>query len=77
MPTVTPPVPANDPAVAALDAFITKSGVDTAKRGWRTSLSKPPQPAFTAGKTYSWVLATSQGEVRVKPDTERYDERTD
>ncbi len=66
MSIATPPVPANDPAVAALDAFITQSKVDTSKSGWRTSLSKPPQPAFTAGKTYTWVLATNQGEIRVK-----------
>lgn len=38
MPTATPPVPARHPAVAALDAFITQSKVDTSKSGWRTSL---------------------------------------
>ena len=66
MPTATPSAPASDPAVAALDSFIAQSKVDTQKSGWRLSLPKPPQPAFTAGKTYTWVLATNQGEIRVK-----------
>jgi peptidyl-prolyl cis-trans isomerase B (cyclophilin B) len=66
MPAATPAAPSVDPAIAQLDAFIAQSKVDTAKNGWRLSLPKPPQPAFTEGKTYTWVLATNQGEVRVK-----------
>jgi peptidyl-prolyl cis-trans isomerase B (cyclophilin B) len=66
MPTATPSANASDPAVAALDSFIEQSKVDTKKSGWRQSLPKPPQPNFTAGKSYLWVLQTNQGEIRVK-----------
>jgi cyclophilin family peptidyl-prolyl cis-trans isomerase len=59
---------AADPAVAAIDAFITEQGgkIDRAKANWRLQLPKPPQAAFTAGHEYVWVLETSKGTIRIR-----------
>jgi len=34
-----------------IDAFIADQGIDTTKRGWRTSLPKPPTASFEDGET--------------------------
>jgi peptidyl-prolyl cis-trans isomerase B (cyclophilin B) len=62
----TAPAANSDPAIAQIDAFIAEKKVDKSKPSWRTSLTKPPKATFTAGKTYTWVLNTNQGEIRVK-----------
>lgn len=55
-----------DPAMKAIDAFISQSGVDTSKSNWRTSLKKPPKVRFDPSKTYFWKLTTNRGEIRFR-----------
>jgi len=61
-----------DPAIQAVRAAIAghKTGetpkIDTAKANWKQSLPKFPTVAFTPGKTYTWVLETSEGTIRIK-----------
>ncbi len=57
----------SDPAIQALDKFIKKQSVSTKKRGWRQTLSAPPQQKFEANKDYLWHVETSEG-----PRTIRY-----
>ena len=57
---------AEDAAVAAIDAFIAAQKVDKARRSWKSTLSKPPKVAFTAGKTYFWNLETNKGKIKIK-----------
>ncbi|MFV1957800.1 MAG: peptidylprolyl isomerase [Planctomycetota bacterium] len=52
--------------IAAIDAFIAEQAIDTTKRGWRTSLAKPPQADFEEGKTLYWNIETNRGPIRVK-----------
>jgi len=56
----------SDPALTACDAFIEKSGVDTATASWRTSLPQPPTFEFDDSKRYYWNIETSQGPIRIK-----------
>ena len=53
-------------SLETIDAFIQKQGIDTEKRGWRTSLPKPPLATFEDGKTYTWNLKTNQGDIKVR-----------
>jgi cyclophilin family peptidyl-prolyl cis-trans isomerase len=55
-----------DPALEALTKFIGEQKLDTAAKDWRLRVTKPPQVAFAAGKTYTWKLETSVGDVHVK-----------
>ena len=44
-----------------------KSGkIDTAKEGWRTRLPKFPTVSFPEGATFSWVIETGFGEIRIR-----------
>lgn len=61
-----PSKPAADAACDAIDAFIKTSKIDTKTPGWKTSLKAPPQQKFDAAKTYTWVLDTSKGVIKVK-----------
>jgi cyclophilin family peptidyl-prolyl cis-trans isomerase len=53
-------------AVAQVDAFIAKQNIDKTDARWRTALPKPPVADFSAGKTYTWVLDTSQGTIKLE-----------
>jgi peptidyl-prolyl cis-trans isomerase B (cyclophilin B) len=53
-------------AVAQIEAFIADQKVDTSASGWKTSLSKPPVATFGDGKTYTWKLETSLGDVSIE-----------
>jgi cyclophilin family peptidyl-prolyl cis-trans isomerase len=55
-----------DPAIAAIDAFIAEENVDKTQRSWKTSLEKPPKVQFTAGKSYFWNLETNRGAIKIK-----------
>ena len=57
---------AEDPAIAAIDAFIAEENVDKARRAWKSTLNKPPKVAFTSGKTYYWNIETNKGKIKVK-----------
>ena len=60
----------NDPAIAAIDAFIADQAVDTSKAGWKTKLAKPPQVEFDSAKSYFWNVSTNVGDIvfRLMPD---------
>lgn len=53
-------------AIAAIDQFIEQAGIDTAKKGWKTSIPKPEKVAFDGGHTYYWNLDTNLGDLKVK-----------
>ena len=53
-------------ALAACDAFIEQSGIDTSNSRWRTSLKKPPQFDFAEGESYDWDLETNKGSIKVR-----------
>ncbi|RKY18736.1 MAG: peptidylprolyl isomerase [Planctomycetota bacterium] len=55
----------SDPALAALETHLASNPVDTAKDGWRTRLSGPPELPFTDDTTYHWVLSTNKGTLTV------------
>ena len=55
-----------DAAVAAMRAFIREQNVSTSGGSWRTTLKKPPQLEFTKGRSYFWVLETSEGPMRIR-----------
>jgi cyclophilin family peptidyl-prolyl cis-trans isomerase len=59
-----------DPALAALDAFIAAQSIDRSAANWKERLPKPPKASFDSGKTYTWLLETSQGpiSIRLMPD---------
>ena len=40
--------------------------VDSSRANWRTTLSKPEQAAFAAGKTYQISMTTNKGPVTIK-----------
>jgi len=57
---------ADDAAIAAIDAFIADQNVDKARRAWKSTLTKPPKVAFTAGKSYFWNIETNKGKIKIK-----------
>jgi len=57
---------AEDPAIAAIDAFIAKEKVNKSKPSWKSTLAKPPKVAFTPGKVYYWNLVTNKGKMKIK-----------
>jgi peptidyl-prolyl cis-trans isomerase B (cyclophilin B) len=57
---------AEDPAVAAIDAFIATQQIDRDQPDWKTKLAKPPQVTFDPARKYSWHLETSKGPIVVR-----------
>jgi cyclophilin family peptidyl-prolyl cis-trans isomerase len=55
-----------DPAIAAIRQFIAGEKIDTGKSGWKKSLPEPPAVAFTAGRSYFWVLDTNRGRMKIR-----------
>jgi cyclophilin family peptidyl-prolyl cis-trans isomerase len=55
-----------DPAVAAIDRFISEQAIDKSKVDWKTTLPKPPKVDFAPGKTYFWNLDTNLGAIKIK-----------
>jgi cyclophilin family peptidyl-prolyl cis-trans isomerase len=57
---------AKDAAVMAIDKFIAKSKVDTARPDWRVHLVAPALVQFDPKSEYFWHLETSKGLIVVK-----------
>jgi cyclophilin family peptidyl-prolyl cis-trans isomerase len=59
-----------DPALAEIDKFIADQKINKTGSDWKTHLPKPPKLTFTKGKTYTWVLETNKGTMKIalKPD---------
>lgn len=55
-----------DPAMAAIQAQIDALQLDKALKNWRTKVPKPTQVAFTPGRTYTWVLKTDKGDMKLR-----------
>jgi peptidyl-prolyl cis-trans isomerase B (cyclophilin B) len=55
-----------DPAIAAIDAFISEQSIDKSNDGWKTQLTCPPQADFDSGKSYYWHIQTNVGDLNVK-----------
>jgi len=71
--TITPasaaeekPMPASDPAIAAIDKQIADAKIDKTNARWKERLPKPAKASFTAGKKYIWVLDTNKGPIEVR-----------
>lgn len=56
----------DDPVITNTKAFIKEQNIDTSKSDWKISLPKPPQQAFTEGKTYFWDMTTSEGAMSIQ-----------
>ena len=66
-PVTTPTAPAksSDP-IAEIDKFIADQKIDKTNAKWKESLPKPPKLTFPADKTYTWVLQTNKGTMKLK-----------
>jgi len=53
-------------AVDAVDQFIAAHPVDTSQPNWKTRVSRPPAVAFPEGRSYEWILTTSEGMIRIR-----------
>jgi peptidyl-prolyl cis-trans isomerase B (cyclophilin B) len=60
----------SDGAVASIDKFIAdqkEAGkIDLEKKGWKTSLPKPPKATFDAKSDYFWIMETNKGTIKIK-----------
>lgn len=65
-PAAKPAAKASGNAVEQMAAFIAGEGVDKTNPRWRTKLEKPPVADFSAGKTYYWILETTQGTIKIE-----------
>ncbi len=55
----------NDPAIAAIDAFIQEQAIDRDASQWKTSLPRPPQVEFDANARYIWEIETNIGNMEI------------
>ena len=55
-----------DAATAEIDKFIADQKIDKSKPKWKESLPKPPKVTFPKDKTYTWVLETNKGTIKIK-----------
>ena len=55
-----------DPAIAAIDAFIAKQELDTKSAEWRTKVPRPELAKFPAGTDYHWRLTTNKGDILIE-----------
>ncbi len=55
-----------DPAIAAIDAFISEAGIDHSKDDWKTQLPKPPVVEFDPATQYFWDVETNIGNIEIK-----------
>lgn len=53
-------------ALAAMRDFIAEKKIDTSGSRWRTHLPKPPKMEFDPTRNYTWVLETSEGDIRIR-----------
>src|SRR5262245_65980441 len=58
--------PVSDPAIAEIDKFIAEQKIDKSNPKWKESLPKPPKVTFPKDKTYTWVLETNKGTMKLK-----------
>lgn len=56
----------DDKAIKQVNQFIEEQAVDKTKNDWKTTLTAPPQLAFTPGKIYMWDLVTSEGPMVIE-----------
>ena len=56
-----------DPAIAAIDAFIASKKIERIDGDeWRTRLPLPPMVSFDPNKSYYWVMATTEGPLKIR-----------
>jgi len=55
-----------DPAVAAIDQFITEKTIDRDQAGWRERLPAPPQVQCETDRRYLWKIETNKGAITVR-----------
>jgi cyclophilin family peptidyl-prolyl cis-trans isomerase len=54
------------PAIQQIDQQISKANVDKSSSAWRTKLPKPQKVAFDPKQTYTAVMETNKGVVKIK-----------
>lgn len=55
-----------DPAIAAQREFIAAQKIDKSMPNWRVKLPQPPKSTFDPAKKYYWMLATTEGPIKVR-----------
>ena len=55
-----------DAAIKAIDTFIAEKKVDTKKKGWRQSLTKPPKLTLSKDAKYFWHVETAVGSMKIQ-----------
>jgi cyclophilin family peptidyl-prolyl cis-trans isomerase len=53
-------------AVDLIDEFIAAHPIDTSQPEWRTRVPRPPAVFFPEGRSYEWILTTSEGMIRIR-----------
>ena len=56
----------SDAAIKEIDAFIASKKVSTNKKGWRSSLTKPPKLKFSKDMDYFWHMETVVGSMKIR-----------
>ena len=57
---------ANDPAIKAIDKFISEQKVDKGTDAWKQRLTQPPKLEFDANTDYFWHLDTEVGALKIR-----------
>ena len=58
--------PSGGDALEQIDAFIAEQAIDKSTASWKTRLPKPPMLSFDPAKTYTWVLETNVGTMKLR-----------
>jgi len=66
MPPTAPAPKSSDAAIGEIDKFIAEQKIDKSNANWKQSLPKPPKATFPKDKTYTWVLETNKGTIKIK-----------
>ncbi len=56
----------NDPAIAAIESYISSADIDFSRGDWKQNLPKPPQLEFSLNKRYLWKLQTNKGNITIE-----------
>ena len=56
----------SDAAIKEIDTFIASKKVSTKKKGWRSSLTKPPKLKFSKDMEYFWHMETAVGSMKIR-----------
>ena len=58
--------PAANPAITAIDEFISSGNIDKTQPEWRKNLAQPPKIDFDPKHKYYWILQTGKGRMKIE-----------